>query len=127
MWGVLLAYNLVRREMEQVAKEANVSPLRISFIGSYRFIRDESSATASPTGCHLQDLETATLSSRPHSCPKATLPQTHRVARPAETALQRSFPPDRPTPYPTFQYWRATRRLSLVLVLTSALSMRPMG
>ena len=41
LWGVLLAYNLVRREMEQVAKEANVSPLRISFIASYRFIRDE--------------------------------------------------------------------------------------
>ena len=41
LWGVLLAYNLVRREMEQVANEANVSPLRISFIASYRFIRDE--------------------------------------------------------------------------------------
>ena len=41
LWGALLAYNLVRREMEQVANEANVSPLRISFIASYRFIRDE--------------------------------------------------------------------------------------
>ena len=39
LWGVLLAYNLVRREMEQVAKEANVSPLRISFIASYRLKR----------------------------------------------------------------------------------------
>ena len=41
LWGVLLAYNLVRREMEQVANEANVSPLRISFIASYCFVRDE--------------------------------------------------------------------------------------
>ena len=37
MWGALLAYNLVRREMEQVANEATVSPLRISFIASYSF------------------------------------------------------------------------------------------
>lgn len=41
LWGVLLAYNLVRREMKQVAKEANLSPLRFSFIAPYRFIRDE--------------------------------------------------------------------------------------
>jgi hypothetical protein len=41
LWGILLAYNLVRREMERVARDAGVSPLRISFIASYRYIRDE--------------------------------------------------------------------------------------
>ncbi len=41
LWGILLAYNLVRREMERVAEDAGVSPLRISFIASYRYIRDE--------------------------------------------------------------------------------------
>lgn len=41
LWGILLAYNLVRNEMERVADDANVSPLRISFIASYRYIRDE--------------------------------------------------------------------------------------
>jgi hypothetical protein len=41
LWGVLLAYNLVRLEMERVAKSAKVEPTRISFIESLRLIRDE--------------------------------------------------------------------------------------
>jgi len=39
LWGLLLAYNLVRREMEQVAAEAGVPPNRISFIAALRLIR----------------------------------------------------------------------------------------
>jgi Insertion element 4 transposase N-terminal/Transposase DDE domain len=39
LWGLLLAYNLVRLEMEQVAHEAKVTPSRISFIAALRFIR----------------------------------------------------------------------------------------
>ena len=39
LWGLLLAYNLVRREMEQVAVEAGVPPNRISFIAALRLIR----------------------------------------------------------------------------------------
>lgn len=41
LWGLLLAYNLVRLEMTRVAKEAGVSPLRISFVGALRLITDE--------------------------------------------------------------------------------------
>jgi hypothetical protein len=41
LWALGLAYNLVRLEMEQVAKEAQVPPTRISFIMSLRLIRDE--------------------------------------------------------------------------------------
>jgi len=41
LWGVLLAYNLIRLEMDQVAREANVPPTRISFVESLRLIRDE--------------------------------------------------------------------------------------
>jgi hypothetical protein len=41
LWGVLLAYNLVRLEMERVAKSAKVEPTRISFVESLRLIRDE--------------------------------------------------------------------------------------
>jgi Insertion element 4 transposase N-terminal/Transposase DDE domain len=41
LWGVLLAYNLVRLEMTRVAKEAEVEPTRISFVESLRLIRDE--------------------------------------------------------------------------------------
>jgi hypothetical protein len=50
LWGVLLAYNLIRLEMERVADEAGVAPVRISFVQVYRMICDEWlwSAIASP-------------------------------------------------------------------------------
>ena len=41
LWGVLLAYNLVRLEMERVADEAGVPPVRISFVAALRLIVDE--------------------------------------------------------------------------------------
>jgi len=41
LWGIALAYNLVRVEMERVAAEADVPPTRISFVASLRWIRDE--------------------------------------------------------------------------------------
>jgi hypothetical protein len=41
LWGVLLAYNLVRLEMEALAKQENIEPTRISFIESLRLIRNE--------------------------------------------------------------------------------------
>lgn len=41
IWGVLLAYNLVRVEISRIATEANVSPLRISFVMALRDIQDE--------------------------------------------------------------------------------------
>ncbi len=60
LWGVLLAYNLVRLEMERVADEAGVEPTRISFVAAYHLICDEWlwCAVASPGAIpkHLQDL-----------------------------------------------------------------------
>ena len=41
VWGLLIAYNLVRLEMERVADEVGVEPTRISFAASLREIRDE--------------------------------------------------------------------------------------
>jgi hypothetical protein len=41
LWGIALAYNLVRLEMERVAAEAGVPPTRISFVASLHLIRDE--------------------------------------------------------------------------------------
>jgi hypothetical protein len=41
VWGLLIAYNLVRLEMERVADELGVEPTRISFAASLREIRDE--------------------------------------------------------------------------------------
>jgi hypothetical protein len=41
LWGILLAYNLVRREMELLADQEKLEPTRISFIESLRLIRNE--------------------------------------------------------------------------------------
>ena len=41
LWGIVLAYNLVRLEMARVAKSAKVEPTRISFVESLRLICDE--------------------------------------------------------------------------------------
>ena len=41
LWGIALAYNLVRLEMERIAVEADVPPTRISFVNSLALIRDE--------------------------------------------------------------------------------------
>jgi hypothetical protein len=41
LWGIFLAYNLIRLEMERIADEAQVDPMRISFVTSLRYIRDE--------------------------------------------------------------------------------------
>jgi len=41
LWGIVLAYNLVRLEMELIADEAKVPPTRISFVAALRLIIDE--------------------------------------------------------------------------------------
>ena len=41
IWGILLAYNLIRVEMEAVALQANVPPSRVSFLKSLRLIVHE--------------------------------------------------------------------------------------
>lgn len=41
LWGILIAYNLVRLEMERAAEEAHVEPTRISFVAALHLIVDE--------------------------------------------------------------------------------------
>lgn len=41
LWGTLLAYNLIRLEMEAIAVQAKVPPRRVSFIQALRLICDE--------------------------------------------------------------------------------------
>jgi hypothetical protein len=41
LWGILVAYNLVRLEMERIADEIDVSPSRVSFVEALRFIREQ--------------------------------------------------------------------------------------
>lgn len=63
LWGIFLAYNLVRLEMERIAEEAGVEPVRISFVAALRLITDEWlwCAIASPGAIprHLQNLRKA--------------------------------------------------------------------
>lgn len=63
LWGVFLAYNLVRLEMERVAEDAGVEPTRISFVAALRLICDEWlwCAIASPGAIpkHLRNLRAA--------------------------------------------------------------------
>lgn len=48
LWGIAIAYNLVRVEMERAAIEAGVLPTRISFVGALAMIRDEFMWLVSP-------------------------------------------------------------------------------
>lgn len=41
VWGILLAYNLVRLEMASLAQEAGVMPNQISYIAALHLVRDE--------------------------------------------------------------------------------------
>jgi hypothetical protein len=41
VWGIGLAYNLIRLEMARAARAAGVLPTRISFVAGLRFVRDE--------------------------------------------------------------------------------------
>jgi hypothetical protein len=47
IWGLLLAYNLVRLELEAAAAEAGVLPVRMSFIAGLRFVRQTLDIAAS--------------------------------------------------------------------------------
>ncbi|GLP97352.1 IS4 family transposase [Paraferrimonas sedimenticola] len=61
VWGILTSYNIVRLEMAEIAKQHQVEPLRISFIGALFLIMDEmiwSSNTRTPGAIpkHLKTL-----------------------------------------------------------------------
>jgi len=62
IWGILIAYNLIRLEMERIADEAGVAPTRISFVTVFEHICYElmSLIFTSPGAIpkRLQDLRT---------------------------------------------------------------------
>lgn len=47
MWGLLIAYNLIRLEMARIARELDVPPIRISFVAALREFAYEWSVAAS--------------------------------------------------------------------------------
>ncbi len=61
IYGILVAYNLVRLEMEHIAAETGVEPIRVSFVAALRFVIEEwgwATITASPGAIpgHLADM-----------------------------------------------------------------------
>ena len=48
LWGIAIAYNLVRLEMERAANEAGVVPTRISFVNALMLIADTIAGLRSP-------------------------------------------------------------------------------
>lgn len=50
MWGLLIAYNLIRLEMQRIAAELDVAPIRISFVAALRecVLQWQFAAMASP-------------------------------------------------------------------------------
>ena len=94
LWGILLAYNLVRLEMERVADEAGVEPTRISFITALHLVCDEWlwCAVAKPGAIpkHLRNLRTKLA--------RLVLPERRaRVYHRAVKVKMSSYPRNRPT------------------------------
>ena len=97
LWGVGLAYNLVRLEMERIAEQVQLPPNRISFITALRLIRDEWMwlAGASPGAIpkHLRRLS--------EELTRYILPprRSHRRYPRAVKIKMSSYPRKRPLPF----------------------------
>jgi hypothetical protein len=53
LWGLVVGYNLVRREIERTAARAAVPPTRISFVGVLRAVRERWVAAACERGAEV--------------------------------------------------------------------------
>lgn len=101
VWGILLAFNLIRLEMERIADEAEVEPTRISFITSMHLICDEWlwSASASPGAIprHLRNLrEDLKRYILPPRRPKRSYPREVKIKMSAYPKKHRPGPADGP-------------------------------
>lgn len=67
LWGILIAYNLVRLEMERIADELEVPPTRISFVAALRFF--------------VEQWQWAAMTSTPGAIPKRLDTMRDRVRR----------------------------------------------
>lgn len=84
MWGLLIAYNLVRLEMQRLAREFGVAPIRISFVASLRHCVEQwHLATILSPGAIPSHLATATDRMRtfvlPKRRPKRSYPRAVKV------------------------------------------------
>lgn len=96
LWGVLIAYNILRRQMKNMAQQANVSPLRISFhissIAIINILRYTPLESAGNLPKHLaQLLEQSHLfvlpERRQRSCPRAIKHKSQKYAKKYQSVL----------------------------------------
>lgn len=102
MWGIFLAYNLVRLEIENVAKDAGVEPTQISFAGSLRLICDTWLRCSLPDAPMISgDVHRLQSSLRrlflPPRRPRA-YPRAVKIKMSAYAKKRRPPPPARPQP-----------------------------
>jgi Transposase DDE domain len=98
LWGIAIAYNLIRLEMERAAKEANVPPTRISFMAAMALIKDEisrlrgASLALGTIPARLKDLR--------RNLKRLVLPErrTERAYPRAVKIKMSNYPRKRPTP-----------------------------
>lgn len=97
LWGVAIAYNLVRLEMERAADEAAVPPTRISFVAAMALIKDEISGLRG-RGLPLGTIP-ARLAGLRRSLKRLVLPERRtKRAYPRAVKLKMSnYPRKRPT------------------------------
>lgn len=67
LWGIFLAYNLVRLEMERIAEELDLPPTRISFVAALRFF--------------VEQWQWAAMTSTPGAIPKRLGTMRDRIRR----------------------------------------------
>lgn len=86
LWGILLAYNLVRLEISRIAEEAGIAPLRISFLMALRYIQDEFlwCAVASP-GTVPKKLRALRANVKAFILPERKRPSVQRAVRKSRT------------------------------------------
>lgn len=96
VWGILLAYNLIRLEISRIAQEAAVPPLRISFLMAMRYIQDEFlwCAVASP-GAIPKKLRALRANVKAFILPERKRPSVPRAVRKSKTGYPVAEKPPR--------------------------------
>lgn len=97
LWGIAIAYNLIRLEMERAAAEAGVPPTRISFMGALNLVKDEISMLRGLTSLGTIPSRLAHLR---QSLKRLVLPErrTERAYPRAVKVKMSNYPRKRPKP-----------------------------
>ncbi len=97
IWGILIAYNLVRLEMARTAEQAKCAPNDVSFIFALGVFQLEMLHAASERALALRALRRLTISAMvqagPSMCPGTTVRSNSAASTPALSASSRRVVP----------------------------------